>query len=30
MDDHYAFLERPYKEAMDAIHQRMHHLGIPH
>jgi len=30
MDDHYTFLERPYKEAMDAIHQRMHHLGIPH
>lgn len=30
LDDHYAFLEHPYKEAMEAIHKRMHKLGIPH
>ena len=29
-DDHLAFLERPFQEAADAIHRRMHQLGIPH
>ncbi len=29
-DDHLAFLERPFREAEDAIHRRMHQLGIPH
>ena len=28
--DHQAFLERPFQEAISAIHQRMHALGIPH
>jgi hypothetical protein len=29
-DDHMAFLERPFQEAMEAIHKRMHRLGIAH
>ena len=29
-EDHQAFLESPFKEAMAAIHKRMHQLGIPH
>ncbi len=29
-DDHLAFLERPFMEAKEAIHRRMHQLGIPH
>ena len=29
-DDHQAFLERPFVEAAEAIHRRMHQLGIPH
>lgn len=29
-EDHLAFLERPYREALAALHQRMHALGIPH
>ena len=29
-DDHLAFLERPFMEAAEAIHKRMHQLGIPH
>jgi hypothetical protein len=28
--DHLAFLERPFMEAREAIHRRMHQLGIPH
>jgi hypothetical protein len=28
--DHLAFLERPFQEAIAAIHRRMHALGIPH
>ena len=28
--DHQAFLERPFHEAREAIHRRMHALGIPH
>lgn len=28
--DHAAFLERPFQEAREAIHRRMHQLGIPH
>ncbi|MCY4113368.1 MAG: CehA/McbA family metallohydrolase [Chloroflexi bacterium] len=28
--DHGAFLERPFHEAREAIHRRMHALGIPH
>ena len=28
--DHLAFLERPFREAMDAVHRRMHQLRIPH
>lgn len=28
--DHLAFLERPFHEAIAAIHRRMHALGIPH
>lgn len=28
--DHLAFLERPFHEAVEAIHRRMHALGIPH
>ncbi|MBM3262378.1 MAG: CehA/McbA family metallohydrolase [candidate division Zixibacteria bacterium] len=29
-EDHLAFLEKPYREAVAAIHRRMHDLGIPH
>jgi hypothetical protein len=29
-EDHLAYLERPFHEAADAIHRRMHQLGIPH
>ncbi len=29
-DDHLAFLERPYQEAIAAIHRRMHELGVGH
>ncbi|MBI3922330.1 MAG: CehA/McbA family metallohydrolase [Armatimonadetes bacterium] len=29
-EDHAAFLERPFLEAQQAIHQRMHRLGIAH
>ena len=29
-DDHLAFLSRPFQEAREAIHRRMHQLGIPH
>jgi hypothetical protein len=29
-DDHLAFLERPFNQAISAIHKRMHDLGIPH
>ncbi len=28
--DHGAFLERPFHEAREAIHRRMHQLGVPH
>jgi hypothetical protein len=28
--DHEAFLSRPFQEAQEAIHRRMHELGIPH
>ncbi len=28
--DHQAYLERPFHEAREAIHRRMHQLGIPH
>jgi hypothetical protein len=28
--DHLAWLERPFQEAIQAIHRRMHDLGIPH
>lgn len=28
--DHLEFLEEPFREAVQAIHQRMHALGIPH
>jgi hypothetical protein len=28
--DHQAFLERPFQEALAAIHARMHRQGIPH
>ncbi len=28
--DHQAFLERPFHEAADAIHRRMHALGLAH
>jgi hypothetical protein len=28
--DHLAYLGRPFQEAMAAIHERMHELGIPH
>jgi hypothetical protein len=30
LEDHMAFLEGPFHEAADAIHRRMHDLGIPH
>ena len=29
-DDHIEYLSRPFQEAREAIHQRMHKLGIPH
>jgi len=29
-EDHLAFLEEPFREAISAIHKRMHDLGIPH
>ncbi len=29
-DDHLKYLERPFQEAIQAIHRRMHQLGIPH
>ena len=29
-EDHLAYLERPFAEAREAIHKRMHQLGIPH
>jgi hypothetical protein len=29
-DDHLAYLERPFLEARDAIHRRMHQAGLPH
>lgn len=29
-DDHLKFLEEPFRQAIDAIHKRMHALGIPH
>ena len=28
--DHLAYLERPFHEAREAIHRRMHQLGLPH
>ena len=28
--DHFAFLEKPFQEALSAIHKRMHELGVPH
>jgi hypothetical protein len=28
--DHLAYLERPFREAVEAIHRRMHENGIPH
>ena len=29
-DDHLAYLERPFLEAREALHRRMHQLGLPH
>ena len=29
-EDHLAYLERPFIEAREAIHRRMHRLGIAH
>ena len=29
-EDHLAYLERPFLEALEAIHRRMHRLGIAH
>jgi hypothetical protein len=29
-DDHHAFLEGPFNQAIAAIHQKMHEHGIPH
>ncbi|MCZ7648734.1 MAG: CehA/McbA family metallohydrolase [Planctomycetota bacterium] len=29
-EDHLKFLEEPYRQAIQAIHKRMHDLGIPH
>jgi hypothetical protein len=29
-DDHLAYLERPFLEAQDTIHKRLHELGIAH
>jgi hypothetical protein len=28
--DHLAYLDRPFREAIEAIHRRMHRFGIPH
>ena len=28
--DHQAYLERPFQQAIEAIHRRMHELGLPH
>lgn len=28
--DHQAYLERPFQQAIEAIHRRMHALGLPH
>ena len=28
--DHQAFLERPFQEALQALHTRMHRMGLPH
>ena len=28
--DHLAYLERPFQQAREAIHRRMHQLGVPH
>jgi hypothetical protein len=30
MKDHIGYLEKPFHEAAEAIHRRMHQLGIPH
>jgi hypothetical protein len=29
-EDHQAFLERPFQEALEALHARMHAMGVPH
>ena len=29
-DDHMEYLERPFRQAIEAIHKRMHKYGIPH
>ena len=29
-DDHLKFLEEPFQQAIKAVHERMHALGIPH
>ena len=29
-EDHAAYLERPFLEAREALHRRMHQFGIPH
>ena len=29
-EDHLAYLERPFQQAREAIHRRMHQLGVPH
>ena len=29
-EDHLAYLERPFREAIEAIHRRMHQLGVKH
>ena len=28
--DHFAYLERPFHQAREAVHRRMHQLGVPH
>jgi hypothetical protein len=28
--DHIAYLERPFQEAIEAVHRRMHEFGVPH
>jgi hypothetical protein len=30
MKDHVGYLEKPFHEAAEAIHRRMHQMGIPH